>query len=122
MFGKKFKVFTLLGFDVSIDLIWGFLALLIVWSLATGVFPHYLAGRSPQAYWWLAIAGALGLFASIIVHEFSHSLVARRFGLPMEGITLFIFGGVAKINDEPPGPKAGMLQFFARCYLHQESS
>ena len=106
MFGKKFKVFTLLGFDVSIDLSWVFLALLIVWSLATGVFPRYIAGRSPQAYWWLAIAGVLGLFASIIVHEFYHSLVARRFGLPVKGITLFIFGGVAKMNDEPPSPKA----------------
>ncbi|MBN1757576.1 MAG: site-2 protease family protein, partial [Chitinispirillaceae bacterium] len=106
MFGKKFKVFTLSGFDVNIDLSWIFLTLLIVWSLATGVFPFYIAGLSPQAYLWLAIAGMLGLFASIIVHEFSHSLIARRFGIPMEGITLFIFGGVAKMNDEPPGPKA----------------
>ncbi|MBN1578859.1 MAG: site-2 protease family protein [Chitinispirillaceae bacterium] len=113
MFGRNFKLFTLFGFDVSIDLSWVFLALLIVWSLATGVFPHYLSGLSPQAYWWLAIAGALGLFASIVAHEFVHSLVARRFGLPMEGITLFIFGGVAKMNDEPPSPKAEFFMAIA---------
>ncbi|MEJ2226612.1 MAG: site-2 protease family protein [Syntrophobacterales bacterium] len=50
--------------------------------------------------------GALGLFASIVAHEFCHSLVARRFGMPMKGITLFIFGGVAEMGDEPPTAKA----------------
>ena len=113
VFGRKYKLFALLGFDVSVDFSWLFLALLIVWSLATGVFPHHSPGLSSQAYWWMGVAGALGLFASIIIHEFSHSLVARRFGIPMEGITLFIFGGVAKMNQEPPGPKAEFFMAIA---------
>ena len=50
--------------------------------------------------------GTVGLFFSIVLHETLHSIVARRFGLPMTGITLFLFGGVAEMGDEPPSPKA----------------
>jgi len=50
--------------------------------------------------------GAIGLFISIILHEFSHSIAARRYGMPMKGITLFIFGGVAEMGEEPPSAKA----------------
>jgi Zn-dependent protease len=57
----------------------------------------------------MGIVGALGLFLSIIFHEMCHSLVARRYGMPMKGITLFIFGGVAEMGDEPPSPKAEFM-------------
>jgi Zn-dependent protease/predicted transcriptional regulator len=57
----------------------------------------------------MGIVGALGLFLSIIVHEFSHSIVARKYGMPMKGITLFIFGGVAEMGDEPSSPKAEFM-------------
>jgi Zn-dependent protease len=57
----------------------------------------------------MGIAGALGLFGSIILHELSHSMVARRYGMPMKGITLFIFGGVAEMEDEPPHARAEFL-------------
>jgi Zn-dependent protease/CBS domain-containing protein len=50
--------------------------------------------------------GAIGIFFSIVAHEFSHSVVARRFGLPIRRITLFIFGGVAQMDEEPPSPRA----------------
>jgi Zn-dependent protease/CBS domain-containing protein len=50
--------------------------------------------------------GALGLFGSIVFHELSHSLVSRRHGMPIKGITLFLFGGVAEMDDEPPNPRA----------------
>jgi Zn-dependent protease/CBS domain-containing protein len=55
------------------------------------------------------MAGAIGLFASILFHEFWHSWVARGYGMPMHGITLFLFGGVAEMHDEPPSPK---VEFF----------
>jgi len=61
----------------------------------------------------MGIASALGLFGSIVVHELSHSLVARRRGLPMKGITLFIFGGVAEMGEEPSSAKTEFLMAIA---------
>ncbi len=106
MFGKSISLFELFGFEVKIDLSWLVIALLITWSLAKGVFPYYYEGLSTTTYWWMGIFGALGLFFSIVFHELCHSLVARKFNLPMKGITLFIFGGVAEMEEEPPSPKA----------------
>ncbi|MBD3181570.1 CBS domain-containing protein [Candidatus Poribacteria bacterium] len=106
MFGKKIKLFNLFGFEVKIHLSWFIIAFLVTWSLAAGLFPSYYEGLSTSTYWIMGILGAVGLFASIIFHELWHSLVARRFGMPMHGITLFIFGGVAEMEDEPPSAKA----------------
>jgi len=105
VFGRKFTLFRLFGFEVGIDPTWIILAILVAWSLSTGYFPFYYRNLSTEAYWIMGIIGAVGLFLSIIFHEFSHSLVARRSGMPMKGITLFIFGGVAEMNEEPPGAK-----------------
>jgi Zn-dependent protease/CBS domain-containing protein len=102
MFGRKIRLFRLLGFEVSIDLSWIFIVALITWSLARGVFPAMVRGLPAGTYWAMGIVGALGLFVSIVIHEFSHSIVARRSGIPMQGITLFIFGGVAEMSEEPP--------------------
>jgi len=106
MFGKSIKLFKLFGFQIKIDLSWIFIVVLITWSLAIGYFPFHYKNLSKETYWLMGIVGALGLFASIIFHEVSHSLVARRFGIPMKGITLFIFGGVSEMNEEPPNAKA----------------
>lgn len=106
MITKRFKILTLLGFPIYLDLSWFAIALLIAWSLATGVFPAQIEGLTPTVYWAMGIAGALGLFASILAHELGHAVVARRFDLPMRGITLFIFGGVAEMSKEPPSAKA----------------
>ncbi len=113
MFERRVTLFKLLGFEIRIDISWLILAVLIVWSLARGFFPFYYPDLPPAAYWWMGAFGALGLFASIILHELSHSLVAKRYGLPMKGITLFIFGGVAEMEDEPPGPRAEFLMAIA---------
>ena len=106
MFGRKIPLFSLFGFKVGIDVTWFILAVLITWSLAEGAFPHYFPGLSDAAYWWMGVAGALGLFLSIVFHEFCHSIVARQFDLPMKGITLFVFGGVAEMNKEPENAKS----------------
>lgn len=106
MFGKSITLFRLFGFEVKIDLSWLILGILITWTLARSLFPSYYQGLPRQAYWAMGVAGAIGLLFSIVFHELWHSLIARKFGLPMKGITLFIFGGVAEMTDEPPTPKA----------------
>jgi Zn-dependent protease/CBS domain-containing protein len=75
----------------------------------------------------MGLACAIGVFFSIVFHEFSHSIVARQFGLPIKGITLFIFGGVAEMEEEPPSPQseflmaaAGPLASFLLAYLFSE--
>ncbi|MEJ2697393.1 MAG: site-2 protease family protein [Candidatus Sulfobium sp.] len=113
MFGKRITLFKLVGFEVHIDASWLILAGLIAWSLAAGLFPSMYKGLSSATYWWMGIAGALSLFVSIVFHELCHSLVARRFGLPMKGITLFIFGGVAEMDDEPENAKVEFLMAIA---------
>lgn len=109
MFGNRVTLFKLLGFEVKLDSSWIVLAVLITWSLAKGIFPAYYEDMPAANYWAMGVAGAVGLFLSIIFHELSHSLVARRFGIPMRGITLFIFGGVAEMSEEPPSAKAEFL-------------
>jgi Zn-dependent protease/predicted transcriptional regulator len=106
MFAKRIELFRLSGFRVSLDLSWFLIAALLVWSLATFYFPWALPGMGSLAYWSMGLLGAVGLFASIILHELAHALVARRYDLPISGITLFIFGGVAEMDDEPATPAA----------------
>ncbi|MHA7885898.1 site-2 protease family protein [Roseicyclus sp.] len=101
MFGHSVKLFDLFGFEIKVDASWLLIAALIVWSLASGYLPQVLPGLGPGAYLALAIAAMLGLFGSLILHELAHSLVARRYGLGIGGITLFLFGGVAELVDEP---------------------
>lgn len=113
MFGKSVQLFTLFGFKVKVDFSWTFLALLIAWSLAQGYFPGIYSGLPPATYWWMGIAGTIGLFFSIVFHEMAHSIVARRYGLPIRGITLFLFGGVAEMEEEPQSAKAEFLMAIA---------
>ncbi len=105
MFGRRFELFRIFGFAVRIDLSWFIIAILVTWSLAESWFPVMHAGLETTTYWWMGVAGALGLFASIILHECSHALVARQHGLPIRGITLFIFGGIAEMEGEPSSPR-----------------
>src|SRR5437016_1089660 len=113
MFSHRITLFKLFGFPVRLDASWLIIAVLVTWSLAVGLFPAQYPGFTGAEYWWMAIASALGLFGSIIVHEFAHSLVARQYGLPMNGITLFIFGGVAEMGDEPSDSKTEFLMAVA---------
>lgn len=115
MFGKRLRIFSLFGFEVRIDASWLVIMTLVAWSLAAGYFPSRFADAhlSTSTFWLMGIFGGLGLFASIIFHELCHSLVARAYGIPMKGITLFIFGGVAEMGDEPRSPKAEFLMAIA---------
>ncbi len=106
MFPARFRLFSLLGFRVSIDISWFFLAFYLVLSLTTRYFPSVLPHQDTKTYVMMGIAGAAGLFLSIILHELAHAVMARQFGLPIGGITLFIFGGVAELRQEPKTPRS----------------
>jgi Zn-dependent protease len=106
MFGRRITLFKLLGFEVRVDASWLIIAALVTWTLAAGVFPRYYPGLPGAHYFWMGIAGAVLLFGSIVAHELCHSLAARRYGIPMKGITLFVFGGIAEMDQEPPSAKA----------------
>ena len=110
---RGFHLFTLFGFEVKLDLSWLLLALLISWSLGAGWFPARYPDLSNTVYAWMGVSVAVGVFFSIVFHEFSHSMVARHYGMPIRGITLFIFGGVAEMESEPPDPKAEFLMAIA---------
>ncbi|MDX1584147.1 MAG: site-2 protease family protein, partial [Thermoanaerobaculia bacterium] len=113
MFGRSITLFRLFGFRVRADASWLIVAALVTWSLAVGVFPEFAPDLDTTRYWVMGVAGTIILFLSIVVHEFAHALVARQFGIPMKGITLFIFGGVAEMDDEPPSAKAELFMAIA---------
>ena len=106
MFSNRIPLFSLLGFKVYLDWSWLILFVLITWSLASGLFPAYYPNHSPWTYLAMGMASAVGLLFSIVLHELGHSLAARRYGVEMSGITLFLFGGVAEMRDEPSSPEA----------------
>jgi Zn-dependent protease/CBS domain-containing protein len=113
MFGRRITLFRLFGFEVRLDASWIVVAALVTWSLAAAVFPSQYPTLSRAAYWWMGLVGALGLFGSVVLHELCHALVARQYRLPMKGITLFIFGGVAEMGGEPQSPKVEFLMALA---------
>lgn len=113
MFGRSYHLFTLLGFRIGLDISWFLLAALIIWSLASGYFPAEIPGLERSTYIWMGVLGALGLFASLIFHELAHAVVARRNNLKISGITLFVFGGVAHMEEEPQTARVEFLMAIA---------
>lgn len=109
MFGRSMRLFRIFGFTVKIDMSWFIILALITWSLAEGLFPLVYVDLSRATLWLMGLAAALGLFASIVFHELAHSLVARRYGLPIKGITLFVFGGVSEMEEEPSSARAEFM-------------
>ncbi len=79
---------------------------LIVLAMATGRFPEDHPGYIDGAYWAAAIGTALIFYVALLAHELAHALVARRNGIPVEGITLWLFGGVSRMKEEPATPGA----------------
>jgi Zn-dependent protease/predicted transcriptional regulator len=101
----SFKLARLFGIDVRIHVTW-FVALgLITWALATGYFRFLVPRQQFVTAIELAALSAVLLFVSVLVHEFSHSVVARALGMQVRDITLFIFGGVSNIRGEARTPR-----------------
>jgi len=100
----SFRIGKIAGIDIDINVSWIIILVLLTVSLATGWFPQLYPGWSTATYWLIAFLSSLLLFVSVLLHELAHSLVARRRGLPVKSITLFIFGGVSNIEREPTSP------------------
>ena len=96
-----FKIGRLFGFEINVHWSWLFIFFLVTWTFSTGVleefYPDWTAGRR----WTVASAISIVFFLSILLHEMSHSVVARRYGIPVSSITLFVFGGVSNLTKEP---------------------
>ncbi len=98
------RIGKIAGIDIYIHVSWIIILVLLTVSLAIGWFPQLYPGQSTVTYWIVSLIAALLLFVSVLLHELAHSLVARRRGLPVKNITLFIFGGVSNIEQEPRDP------------------
>jgi Zn-dependent protease/CBS domain-containing protein len=98
------RVGRLFGIEVALHPSWFIVLALFTFSLATGFFPGAYPGWGATATWAIAGVATLLLFASVLAHEFGHSLVARSQGIPVRNITLFILGGVAQLEREPDSP------------------
>jgi Zn-dependent protease len=94
------------GIRIGINWSWLVVVALITWTLAAGIFPESNPGLSDGTYIVLAIVAAALFFASLLLHELGHAVQARREGLEIEGITLWLFGGVAKFKGTFPSAGA----------------
>ena len=113
LFTRRITLFRLAGFDVKVDLSWVLLALLLTWALAELAYGPLHPELPVGTRWGMGVLGAFGLFGSIVLHELAHSLVARREGIRIRGITLFFFGGVAELEEEPPTARSELLMAIA---------
>jgi Zn-dependent protease len=90
------------GIRIGVSASWFFVLFFLIYWLS-GYFHEVLGGSRSTAY-VIAVAGALGYFASLILHELGHALVARRLGIPIVGIDLWFFGGLSHMQREPQSP------------------
>jgi len=104
LFGKSFRIGRIFGIAIEIDFSWFIIFILVAWSLSKGYFPYNYPDIPVHYYWIMGVMASLLLFVSVLLHELSHSYVAIKKGIPIEKITLFIFGGVASISREPKRP------------------
>lgn len=96
------------GFPVAMNWSVLIIAWLLTWSLATGGLPHGAPGHTPGTYWGAAAVAAVAFLASLLAHELAHAFVARRAGVEVTGVTLWLFGGIASLSREPTTPGADL--------------
>ncbi|MFN3740523.1 MAG: M50 family metallopeptidase [Thermodesulfovibrionales bacterium] len=109
LFQGAWKITRIMGIPIRVHFTWFLVFGLITWSLSTYYFPKAAPDLPVSSYWIKGAIAALLLFVSVGLHELSHSIVAKRYRIHIESITLFIFGGVAHMRGEPPHPRAELL-------------
>jgi Zn-dependent protease len=113
MFTARIRLIRLFGIPISVDISWLFILAVITWSLAEAIFKPELPDASEGERFLLGFVTALAFFLCIVLHEMGHALIARSRGIPIRGITLFLFGGVAELAAEPPSASSEFLMAIA---------
>lgn len=109
MFRGGIRLGQIFGIEIDIDPSWFFIFLLVTFNLALAVFPALHPEWNAALNWLVGIVASILFFASVLTHEIAHSLVARGQGISVRRITLFLFGGVSDIQEEPRSPKTEFL-------------
>jgi Zn-dependent protease len=100
----SWRIGRIFGIDIFLDSSWFLIFILFTWVLAANYFPQKYGDWSRGLYWIIGILSSLLIFASVLIHELAHSVVALKQGEKVRSITLFILGGVAQISEEPKKP------------------
>ncbi|MBN1135313.1 MAG: site-2 protease family protein [Anaerolineae bacterium] len=95
-----------LGIPIGVHYSWFTILVLLTWALAVGYYPAEFQGGRTVSYWIMGALTAILLFVTVLLHELGHAIVALHYQVPVRDITLFIFGGVAQIDEEPPSAAA----------------
>ncbi|HEX2193868.1 MAG TPA: site-2 protease family protein [Candidatus Limnocylindria bacterium] len=106
---SSFSIGSIAGIRIALHPSWLVIAFLVTYSLAIGNLPRNFPGWEPLMYWAVAAVVAALFFASVLAHELSHALVARRFGVTVRDITLFVFGGAATLEGDARTPRQEAL-------------
>src|SRR5438552_2284706 len=98
----------ILGIEVGLNWSLIFVYALIVWTLATDVLPADVPNQGALTYWAIGALGGAAFYACLLAHELAHALVAKRYGVKVSGISLWLFGGVSRLDGDPPSAGAVM--------------
>jgi Zn-dependent protease/CBS domain-containing protein len=97
------------GVPIRLDLSWLLIFFLVTWNLGVGYFPSGFPAWPAWLIWLASVLTSLSFFASVLLHELGHALMARRIGVPVHDITLYLFGGAAQIAEEPKSARGELL-------------
>jgi Zn-dependent protease/CBS domain-containing protein len=112
MFTARWRLFRVFGIPIYVDASWLIILALLTWTLSTA-FATELKGIAVGVAIGLGLVGAISFFICIVLHELGHAIVGRAQGMDIRGITLFLFGGVAELQDEPRSARAEFLMAIA---------
>src|SRR5260370_1496372 len=103
---SSIRLGKIFGIEIGINWSLVFVFALITWTIATEVLPIDVPGQGALAYWVAGVAGSIAFYACLLAHELAHALVARRYGVKVGGITLWLFGGVSRLDGDRPSAGA----------------